>query len=424
MLSCVFSSLAAISFILSMAALGLSEAQAAPVGRIEGRVYNGTAGSAPLGGVEVALRSYAGSNEMKGATATTDGDGRFQFLDLETSPSYTYEVTVRYLEVMYRSSVLAFPQGVENLEVSLPVYEITRENPGLRVQSSSLLLAGAEESSRMLLAVERLELFNPSDRTYVPDPSGPGGPMSFLRFGLPPGAVDLTPHQGLEDGQIFQVDKGFASTMSLPPGGHEVVFAYRFPYEGGRVGFSKSFLYGADEFLVLAAKDKWTVDGSGLAAGEDVTIGNREFRLWTAIDLRPGSSLDLSIKGLPGGTGMDVTLGSGSAAVLGGTGVALVLVGCVVFALNRSRVGWRGLAGGPSLNSGEELAMAWRLVADMAELDDEHSEGKLAEEEYRARRERAKEELKALLKADGVELITQEAAVGGTGGGRDDVGRV
>ncbi|MBM2827207.1 MAG: hypothetical protein HW403_1271, partial [Dehalococcoidia bacterium] len=271
--------LAVMGFAASLALAGQGEALAAASGRIEGWAYNATTGGSPLASAQVTLLTYVDGNQTRETTLTADGEGRFQFSDLDTGSTYTYEVTVRYLEIQYRSVMLTFPQGVDRLDISLPVYEITKENPGIQALSVSLVLAGVEENSRMILAMERVSLYNPSDRTYVPNRSGPEGPMSFLRFGLPPGAVNLTPHEGLNDGEVVQSDRGFASTMPLLPGEHEVVYAYRFPYQSSKVAFTKSFLYGAGEFLLLAPKDTWEVDGPGLDAEESVTIGNREYRL-------------------------------------------------------------------------------------------------------------------------------------------------
>ena len=91
-----------------------------------------------------------------------------------------------------------------------------------------------------MYALEIVNVVNASDRTYVPGAE----PMNLLRFGLPPGAKGLQIDTSLVGADAIQVDRGFAVPANIPPGEHEVMFAYHFGYEGQSVTLDKSYLYG------------------------------------------------------------------------------------------------------------------------------------------------------------------------------------
>ena len=138
-----------------------------------------------------------------------------------------------------------------------------------------MLLAAVDAESQTLWALEIFEVVNDTDTTYVPGPE----PMSLLRFGLPPGASDLEVNTRLLGADAIQVDRGFAVTSSVPPGAHEVMYAYSFPYTGDEMELSRSFPFGAAGLRFLAAPDVATIVSGDLEGPETVEVGGRSLQL-------------------------------------------------------------------------------------------------------------------------------------------------
>jgi len=123
--------------------------------------------------------------------------------------------------------------------------------------------------------------------------------MSFLRFGLPVGAQGLQVDTALPGADFIQVDQGFALLASVPPGEHEVMYIYRFPYSGTEAEFTKSLRYGADLLRVLAPEEVLSLSGSELGVVETVTIGDRQYRLLQAAGFARGAQVSVRLTELP-----------------------------------------------------------------------------------------------------------------------------
>ena len=97
--------------------------------------------------------------------------------------------------------------------------------------------------------LEAARLRNASDRTFRADVLI-DGPMSMVRFSLPDGAADLDVEASLPGGHVLQVDRGFALTMPVPPGEHDILFVYRVPYESSTKQYTPNFPMGTDSYRV------------------------------------------------------------------------------------------------------------------------------------------------------------------------------
>ncbi|CAI8038502.1 hypothetical protein GBAR_LOCUS21463 [Geodia barretti] len=121
------------------------------------------------------------------STTTTDTEGNFRFENVPLDPEALYGVTIRYQGVVYGTDIDLRPESPT--PVTVTIYETSDDQSLLSVSSSSLL--------------------------------------------------------------IPQVDRGFAVPANIPPGEHEVMFAYHFGYDGESVAYDKSYLYGAEKVRIL-----------------------------------------------------------------------------------------------------------------------------------------------------------------------------
>ena len=257
---------------------------------VEGQVINGTLGASSVAGLVVVLHEDTLTAHIDVETIT-DGAGNFRFDAVALDPMASYGVSVNYQGALYGMDV----DSSTGSPVSLTIYDATESEDIITVSASSVLFAAANKSRQTISALEIIKIVNGSDRTYVPGPE----PMNLLRFGLPPGARDLQVDTALFGADYAQVDRGFALLASVPPGEHEVMFAYEFPYSGDGATFTKSFRYGAENLRILAPVGELIISGDQVGALDTVIIGERSYQLIEATDLSKGAQISLRLEGLP-----------------------------------------------------------------------------------------------------------------------------
>ena len=280
--------LGAVAAALLVSAVGAQEPQ--PARTVEGRLVNGTEGGpVPVGATVVLHEESATRHEHR--EFITDADGGFKFEGIAVEPDTVYGVSVTYGGAVYGVDL---DLSVQPEPVTLTVYESVQDDSILTVPTASVLFAQVDSATRTLWALEIVSVTNDTDRTYVPGPE----PMQLLRFGLPTDAEGLTVDTRLLQPSVIQVDRGFGLFASVPPGEHEVMYAYRFPYSGTEVEFSRPFRYGADRLRVLAPRDV-----AGLSAGsgvsETVAIGEQDYNVLTLADVGRGDRVSVMLRDLP-----------------------------------------------------------------------------------------------------------------------------
>ena len=352
---------AAALLLLIVAAIGAAAAQEAPTITVEGTVFDGTVGGHVGPGLPVFLVSSAGpENEMQ---TTTDEDGTFRFDSPPPPPGERLGVSLQYKGAVY-GEIVGIVDGL-TLPITITVYDSASDEKLIRASSASLLFARADNATQTLWALEIVKLVNDSDLTYIPG----SGPMQLLRFGLPPDAGDLTVDTALIGADVLQVDRGFAITAPVPPGEHEVMYAYSIPYDGTEMELTKSLPYGAASLRILVPEEVGGLSGAGEI--ERVTIGDRPYRLLTGTDLPRGAKVPYRLVLLPQASigdralqGLDWIRPEYAAVV----GLGLVMASLIAYALVR--------------HTPAEPEERLRLVRVIASLDAAFEAGEIARDEY------------------------------------------
>ncbi len=352
---------AAVVASLIVAAAGAAAAQDGSTIAVEGTVLDGTAGGHVGPGLPVFLVSSAGPQyELR---TVTDEEGGFRFDSPPPPPGERLGVSLQYKGAVY-GEIVGIVDGL-TLPVAVTVYDSSNDELLIEASSSSLLFARVDRATQTLWALEIVKLVNDSDLTYIPG----SGPMDLLRFGLPPAAGDLTVDTGLIGADVLQVDRGFAIVAPVPPGEHEVMYAYSFPYDGAELDLTKSLLYGAAGLRILVPEEVGGISGAGEI--ERVTIGERPYRVLTGADLPRGAKVPYRLVSLPQATigdralqGLDWVRPEYAAVV----GLGLVMASLIAYALVRRT----------PAESTERL----RLVRVIASLDAAFEAGEIARDEY------------------------------------------
>ena len=157
--------------------LGGTPALAQKTVDLRGQVVNGTEGSVIPDSLSVLMLITGLDGRLSGSgQAVTDTEGRFLFEDVQVIAGDSYTVSVNHLGVFYGMSFEAedFPE-----ELVLTIFEATQDASVIKIARQVMGIAGVDESSQTLSAIEFVQIDNPLDRTLVPDP------VSYTHLTLP-----------------------------------------------------------------------------------------------------------------------------------------------------------------------------------------------------------------------------------------------
>ncbi len=370
---------------------------------LTGAVRNGTAGGPMPAGVPVTLRYQLGRGEVVERHTTSADDGGFSFADLPPQGFPGFELRASYLGIEYIDRRLDQPLAGP---VEITVYETTSDFTVLSLVDDTLAVTGADGSERQFAVLEAVKLRNAGDRTFQADVLTQG-PMSMVRFSLPENAADLDVESSLPGGHVLQVDRGFALTMPVPPGDHDILYVYRVPYEGSLKQYTPNFPMGTESYRVLLVKGLAEGSGPGMRVADPVTVGETQYDVLEAGPFAPGMRAALTLSGLPQPTLFEraqTTVRSDGfrRGALPGL-VGLVLVGMVAAALLRIRrpvalsrfrsvrpepVEGHSPTVRPEPVEGQRPGAATHadLVTAIAQLDERFEAGELDDEAYRIQR--------------------------------------
>ena len=368
----LFATLAAAAALLASTAGAQEPAQTRMV---EGRLVNGTEGGPVPAGATVVLHEESATRHEH-REAVTDAGGAFRFDGIAVLPDTVYGVSVTYGGAVYGVDL---DLSVQPEPVTLTVYEPMRDDSILKVPTASVLFAQVDSATQTLWALEIVSVVNDTDRTYVPGPE----PMQILRFGLPAGAEGLTVDTRLLQPSVIQVDRGFGLFASVPPGEHEVMYAYRFPYSGSETEFSRPFRYGAERLRVLAPRDVAALSAGSLGVSENVAIGEQDYNVLTLADVGRNDRVSVTLRDLPTRSFGDAARGRVEDLpweLAAPAFLALLLGAVVVVAVRRrgSRTPTEAVAESASASHGEYE----RLLLALVSLERRFEDGDIDDADY------------------------------------------
>ena len=345
---------------------------------IEGVVSNGSIGGSVTDGLTVTLHvdTAAGSENI---LTTLDDQGRFRFDDVVYEPESAYGVSLRFQGAVYGKDIDLADGSSDS--VLITVFDSTTDDAVVSVTSASLLFTEVNRASQTIVTLEIIRLLNSSDTAYVPGTE----PMQLLRFGLPPGATNFQLDTRLIGADFAQVDLGFALFASIPPGEHEIMFSYEFPYLDAEFALEKSYRYGADTVRILAPFETVAIRSDQLGPVESVTIGERPYQIIESGGIGRGEKITVLIGGLPSATAGDrvsKNLDGIRYEYVAPAALVAVMIGLLVYGSfwKRRKSAVEELA--PSDDNEAERETIHQMIA---ELRESLESGNLSEDDYRRR---------------------------------------
>jgi hypothetical protein len=297
-------------------------------GVIEGQIQNATPNGASPAGLTVTLHIVSEGDRIERRQATADSDGRYRFVGLDTGTGTKYLQLVEYQGAAYfpRPISLAEPASGGRQSFDITVYEATSSDQWIAHERANLLVQNVAPGRIELL--EMGSLANVGDRTYVGPDAPLGGERQTLRFSLPAGASDLAPQAGFSPNDISATPDGFAITSPIWPGRHQFAYSYSLPLSTERLQIGKRLEYPTVAFNLYVPDAGLKVDSPQLRPRGQTDMGGQKLLLYSAENLPRGTELRLQLSGLPSAPGSAAAglawpiLGLGSAALLGGLGLA------------------------------------------------------------------------------------------------------
>ncbi len=345
-------------------------------GDMKGSVTNKTSDEL-TGGIELTLSEMLGDRVTDEKKLMTDSNGAFEFSELPWNRSY--KITLNYRGTEYVTDKLVFYPDEDTKTIELPVYEPTESDSEIMIKQAHMILQVATDS----ISVAELLMFENKDKKIYVGSGVVDGKRETLKFRLPGDASNLQFIHGLTSENVVQTESGFSDTSPVWPGASRVVYTYTIPFKSGNNVIEDRLNYPTDNFLLLVSDSDKKVTVEGLSGGDVVDIQNEKFVQWTGSDLKPGSSIVITI---------NKSFDRESIAKWAAFGVVLLVVGGgMLYAFIFRGKGFDRKESKETLSDLEkEKAM---LIQEIAELDDRFEGGRLDEEIYRKARVGKKERL-------------------------------
>ncbi len=351
-------------------------------GVIYGQLVNGTKGSSSVTHQDITLKAYQSDNERDPVATKTDAKGKFVFDGLATDTSYSYQVTLTFQQAEYHSEEFSFNKGETSKSVEVTVYDSTTSDEAIWVATGHTIIYIGQGN---LLVKEYLLFVNESDRTYIGSRgAGTDGGRETLRFFLPNGASELQLAGDLMGRCILSSEGDLIYIMPVLPGNMEIAYTYRVNYSSGTYIYSQRVNYPTDIFNLMVQGEGPTVTSHQLTTEGLIDFEGTLFNHLLGSDFTPGETLVVHLSDLPEANNQAAALW----ALL-----ALVVTICgfgFSYLLRKSKP--------QPVNLKDDFNQTkYRLLTEMAQLDDDFEAGKIQEENYRRLRATRKAQLVKLM---------------------------
>jgi hypothetical protein len=364
-------------------------ARAQNTGRITGIVVNDTkdAEAASVAKLDVNLLQMGGSSPMS-KTVQTDASGQFAFEGLSTDTQAPYFVRMDYRGVDYFSDFLQPASGQTTMPITLTVYETTTVPADWHITRTHLIM---DVVTGTLEVAEFVQADNPGDRVFLAPLPLPEG-AEQVGFDNPLDQFRVT--RDAEGRWLYPIAPPQAQillgySLAFTPPNYTLALKVSHPIDNvsvlvadvNNVKMSSTQLRLADPFKAPGGQQYLRLRGSNLTAGTlvNISISNLPTQPQTAAPAQPSNSTLIT----------SVILGLGVVAVLALIAYPIIRRG------SRARTPAR-----PSASRAKPQDPRAELIQAIADLDDAHDAGKIADEDYQRQR--------AALKAELIELIKSE----------------
>jgi len=281
-------------FLLHISASSLVLSQ---TGSVSGRVYNGSADSAIVAGIDVKLLIYQGHSLIDDSTyiqATNElGEFTFNAVPFDTLKTYYPRATFQGV-VYYGHGARLFP-GHSALQSNVVVYDTTSEKKTISFQLEHLFIEPEEEGIRVR---EIFIIHNVGSKTFIGQNYSDSSSW-VLRFPLPEHFHDLEILTPESQQSVFIKDGFLMTTDLLSPGSRQFSYRYFVPHKKGEWHYTRDTLYPIGEVNIFMSNPDVSLEGPGVMPMGNFPIRNINYKRYSVRGLDPGKILDVTVTNLP-----------------------------------------------------------------------------------------------------------------------------
>ena len=374
-------------------------AEVNPTAQADVVVIDGTvtlaSGAAIPNGTIATLLLYNTTSGQVAQTLTTPilPDGKYEFTNIPADTTTVYLVTVDYNGVTYNSVPASFDGTLFLFDLPITIYETTDDLNVLTITQTHLQFDFSTAGQVQVMVLYVIinsggnSVIVPSDGTSIP----------FIQ--IPEGAASVQYQLAQSSSPLLNAANGFA----LLPGAdlqYGIIATFTLPYTN-RLVFAQPFSLPVSSATIIVPEgvkvrsDQLTDGGTQASSGTPVTT----YHLYQASSLASGSTLTLTISGMPGDKAGFV-LDQRTWLMIGVGAVGLILIGLGVFLFVRDRK-LRKLEEefeGDDVEGDEDALGDDResIMDAIIALDDQNKAGDISKEAYEKRRDELKDRLKNL----------------------------
>jgi hypothetical protein len=330
------------------------------------------------------LRVYDQTAEVLTRTAVVDAAGTATFSELPRRDDYFFQAELDYENGRFYGPPMQFISPTTTISDALRVFETTTDPKDITISEMHFFVQDISEGTATI--VEFYIFNNAADRAFIGEEANEGR-RHTLKLSAPANAQNLR-FDGLGLGRrFFQEGDVIFDTDVVVPGeqAQQITMLYEVPYRGN-LAFERQMFYPVTRWDVLVPVNTGAGDPLKVAGLEDRGVqetpsGN--LNLFVGQPANANTSLKWTLTGQPLGVSVP---GADPRAI----GIGLIAfglsVGIAYFLLMRVRA-----IRAQQLSPAKQRDL---LLRQIALLDDEYAQGKVKEADYRAHRERLKEELR------------------------------
>jgi len=340
-------------------------------------------------GLTVSLTAYDGMELAFQLDSPVDGDGSYQFVDLEYVDGRIYQASVVIDGIQHTSDVLHDLTLDDNGIVELPIEikKTSTDASSLYAERMHVFFDFIAENT--IQVVEMYVIQNPTDSVIVPkDDQTP-----LVKFKLPEGAQNLQFENGLLGREFIQLEDGFGVMQAFGANASvQVLYAFELPYEKSLdLEIELPFLVNASIFMIPANTAKFSSEQLSFSGERD--IQGMKIQTYSGGVMNANESISMNLSGKIKDE-VSVVQNSNSTSLIIGGSVFLLAILLAIFYF-RSKLKTQVAELDESIDDDVES-----LMDAVIALDDAFKSGEIPEKAYKNRRNELINQIKNLKKSE------------------------
>lgn len=342
---------------------------------IHGRILMGTKGELLPDNIIVKLFKIEESfNQIIEIESTKiDEKGKFEFK--HEKQNYTYRILIIGGEYIDYRDILPNENGY----IEITIFSSTNSLKDISILNYSIMLPMINSKDRNLGFLSVAKVNNSSDKVWIPDIKNPNlTGLDLFRFNLPEGYKSLSVESELPEGNIMEINTGFAMTNPIPPGEYSIIMSYELEYNKNNFNFPLRLPFGADNIKIMIPTDEGFLSSKYLKKTENIFINNTNFEVFEGNKIDRGSQLDVSFNNLPEPTLQEkiinfINNGSFSIVLISSFSITLIIV--IIFVIYKKKSTPKKFSDSQKKN-----------ILLIANLDKDYELKKISQKYYQSRR--------------------------------------